>query len=445
MIVRPSLRQPSTWLWCAGILLLAFVIRFDTVLNSGLHRRVIRTFETQAVAESLVKSGSFADPFRTPTGPTAHIAPVFPLLLAALIRATPDDAAYELTKEVLSAAAASLHYALLPILALALGMERRTGIVAAGVSLAVFALLPANVKPLETQGSWEHTWTACGIVALAILAAFALQKPALPAAAAWGVGWGIFLLLIPTMAPIFPAWLGVGLWRSWRDCRVRYLRFAAVAAGLTLLVLAPWTLRNVRVLGAPIWGRDNFGLELAVSNNDCAEASFIAMLRSGCHARTHPNVNPAEAFRIREAGEVRYGAQRLAEALTWIRTNPGRFAWLTAERFRQFWFPELGAGSASYPVWVVTLLGFAGLAFACKSNRFAAFLLGSLLLLYPLVYYIVQHVVRYRYPVLWVSSLMSAYVLTTVWERLGVSDRPQNWRPFVRGPDKAPVRVIGRL
>jgi hypothetical protein len=413
----PSLRRRSTWLWCAAILALAFALRLDTILAGGLHRRVIRTFETQAVAESLVRSGSFADPFRTPTGATAHLAPAFPLFLAALMRTTPDDAAYELAKEALSALAASLHYALLPIVALALGMDRRTGILAAAISIGLFALLPANVKPLETQGSWENTWAALGIVMLSILAGFTLRRPAFPAAAAWGVGWGLFLLLIPTMAPVFPAWITLGLWRSWRENRARYLRFAAVAPACLLLTLAPWTLRNLRVLGAPVWGRDNFGLELSVSNNDCAEASFVAMLRSGCHARTHPNVNAAEAHRLREIGEVRYNAQRLHQALAWIRAHPGRFAGLTAERFRHFWFPVLGPGPASWPLWAVTLLGFAGLAFAWRTDRFAALLLAAPLLLYPAVYYLVQHVVRYRYPVLWVSAFLTSHALVTLWCR----------------------------
>jgi hypothetical protein len=121
---------------------------------------------------------------------------------------------------------------------------------------------------------------------------------------------------------------------------------------------------------------------------------------------------------MREMGEVVYHRQRLKAAVAWMTAKPGRFARLTAERFRLFWFPKLGPGVASYPFWVVTLLGWIGVIWAYRSNRFAASLFGSMLGVYPLVYYLVQHVLRYRYPILWVSSLMSAYALAAAWDRI---------------------------
>lgn len=197
----------------------------------------------------------------------------------------------------------------------------------------------------------------------------------------------------------------------------RWLRFAALSTACLLVTLAPWTTRNWLVLGSPVWGRDNLGLELHVSNNDCAAATFAQMQRSGCHAKTHPNASPQEAAKIREAGEIRYNQQRLREALAWVRSHPARFTGLTLERFALFWFPEVGPGAASYPLWAVTLAGFAGLILCYKENRLAAMLFGALLLVYPLIYYSVQHFLRYRYPVLWVSSLMTAYALTVAWQR----------------------------
>ena len=40
------------------------------------------------------------------------------------------------------------------------------------------------------------------------------------------------------------------------------------------------------------------------------------------------------------------------------------------------------------------------------------------LLLYPLIYYGIQHFTRYRYPILWVSSLLAAYALDRAWLKL---------------------------
>jgi hypothetical protein len=445
------------------ILLLALGIRVGTVLDGGGNLRVLRGLETQAVADSLASSGAFANPFRYETGPTAHLAPVYPLFLSGLERLFPEDGDYETAKQALSALAASLHYALLPLLAVAAGLPRRVGVIGALVAIAMFLLLPANVRPLETQGSWENTWAALGIVALSILAAGTFRQARFTTrrAVAWGVAWGVYLLLIPTMALAFPVWL-IQLRIS--DCGLqvsggnvgnpqsrgpaggtpalqqgpaggtpalqqapavrRWLRFAALSTLFLLLTLAPWTIRNWLVLGSPVWGRDNLGLELHVSNNDCAAATFAEMQRSGCHAKTHPNANAQEAAKIREVGEIRYNQQRLRDALAWVRAHPARFTGLTLERLALFWFPEVGRGAASYPLWGVTLAGFAGLIVCYKENRLAAMLFGSLLLVYPLTYYFVQHFLRYRYPVLWVSSLMAAYALTVAWQRFKAGREP---------------------
>jgi hypothetical protein len=419
---------------------------------------VLRGLETQAVADSLASAGTFANPFRYETGPTAHLAPVYPLFLSGLELLFPDEADYEAAKQVVSAVAASLQYALLPLLAVAAGLPRRVGVIGALVAIGMFLLLPANVRPLETQGSWEHAWAALGIVALSILAASTFRQARFTTgrAAAWGVAWGIYLLLIPTMALVFLVWLtqlriaDCGLRISSGGVRNpqstidnpqsrglagpnrasgthgkpgqtpavrRWLRFAALSTACLLATLAPWTIRNWLVLGSPVWGRDNLGLELYVSNNDCAAATFAEMERSGCHARTHPNANPQEAAKIRAAGEIRYNQQRLREALAWVRAHPARFTGLTLERFALFWFPDVGRGAASYPLWAVTLAGFAGLILCYKENRLVAMSFGSLLLVYPLAYYFVQHFLRYRYPILWVSSLMTAYALTVAWQR----------------------------
>lgn len=470
----PLLRE---FTWCILLLLLAVPIRLDTAFSRGNRGTVLRGLETQAVADSLARTGQFANPFRHETGPTAHLAPAYPLFLSGLELLFPEDEDYETAKQVLSALAASLQYAVLPLLAMAAGLPGSVGVLGALVAIAMFLLLPANVRPLETQGSWENAWAALGIVALSILAAGTLRQARFTTgrAALWGVAWGLYLLLIPTMALVFLSWLAVGLLVNvgatpcgrplhgnsptggdhmgsplHRDGSERrrdglnrasataaaqlgdpqarrprcqgpavrqWLRFAALATACLLVTLAPWTIRNWLVLGSPVWGRDNLGLELHVSNNDCAAATFTEMSRSGCHAKTHPNANPQEAAKIREVGEIRYNRDRLWDALRWMRANPARFIGLALERCALFWFPDVGPGAASYPLWAMTIAGFAGLVFCYRENRLAAMLFGSLLVVYPLIYYLVQHFLRYRYPVLWVSSLMTAYALTVGWQR----------------------------
>ena len=180
------------WLAPLLIFLIAFAFRLNTVFTGPYgHTRVLRGHEPQSVAESLVRTGQFANPFHTPTGPTAHLAPFQPLLLATLITAFPGDASYETAKQILSSAAAAVQYALLPLAAAALGLSRATGITAAALAIATFAFLPRNIQPIETQGTWEATYAALALVLLTI--AFKKSRPAI-----FGIACGVTVLLIPS-------------------------------------------------------------------------------------------------------------------------------------------------------------------------------------------------------------------------------------------------------
>jgi len=138
------------------IFVIAFLLRLNTFYTgSHRHSRVLRGQEPQAVAESLVRTGQFANPFHTPTGPAAHLAPFQPMLLATLLSAFPGDANYETARQILYSVAASLQYARLPIAAVAFGLARATGITAATLAIVTFEFLPGNIQPIETQWTWE--------------------------------------------------------------------------------------------------------------------------------------------------------------------------------------------------------------------------------------------------------------------------------------------------
>ncbi len=82
---KPPQKTPRAphrpWLAPLLIFLIAFAFRLDTVFTGpSSHTRVLRNHEPQSVAESLVRTGQFANPFHTPTGPTAHLAPFQPVL-----------------------------------------------------------------------------------------------------------------------------------------------------------------------------------------------------------------------------------------------------------------------------------------------------------------------------------------------------------------------------
>jgi len=399
---RPAKEAPrSNWKFRVVpvlIFTIAFLLRLSIIYTGPYgHTRVLRGHEPQAVAESLVRTSQFANPFHTPTGLTAHLAPFQPLLLATLIAVFPGDGNYETAKQILSSAAASLQYALLPLAAVALGLSRATGITAAALAILTFEFLPRNVQPIETQGTWEAAYAGLALVLLTI--AYRRAQPAV-----FGLACGLTILVIPSAALLAAVWLAM-----------RKQKLAVLVAVLTLL---PWTARNMLVLGSPIWGRDNLGLELEVANNDCAASKFTVNRHSGCFEARHPNMNPDEAAKVIEEGEAAYNSRKLREAVTWMSQNPARFASLTAERIRLFWFPEIGSSLLT----LITLLGFAGAAVLFKQNREAFWNLAIPLIVYPPVYYLTQNFPRYRYPILWISFMLAAVALGALRSRIWKSN-----------------------
>jgi hypothetical protein len=177
--------------------------------------------------------------------------------------------------------------------------------------------------------------------------------------------------------------------------------------GVTLAVLSPWAIRNEVVLGAPILSRSNFGLELWIANNDVSAASYGDNGES--HTRYQPFINPLEADQIRRLGEVTYMRQKMDASETWIEQHPRRFAMLTGNRIFRFWFPITFRPVQTIVVWSLSVAGIVGLAYVWARQRSAFWILGSIWLAYPLVYYLVQLDNPYRYPIYWSVLLLAAF------------------------------------
>ncbi len=368
-------------------------------------------FETVAVARSLAAGRGFSDPFGAlDTGPTAHVAPLLPVLLSGVLRLTGDTPAFTLAAVVLCVLLHSLHMVLLlPLAQLLLG-DYRPG---------VWAAVCASIVPtMPVFPQWEVIWAATGsmLFCLATARLFQSFRPAWARGAASGACCALLLLLSPAELMLCAAWMAfLWFWKrpGAKETAALALSFAAAAA----LVLLPWTIRNYRQFGALFLVRDNFGLELYSSNNDCAEARDYSNGLNGCHERMQANLSVHEATLVRDMGEWNYNRSRLALAKQWIGEHPSRFTELTLRRFKEFWFPSPGeAGPYSYSVWVVTALSVGGLIVLGRRRDRALFAFVAILSLYPAVYYVVQTAPRFRFPILWVSLLPAGLALQTLYE-----------------------------
>jgi len=417
--------------WCIVVFAVSFLIL--AVLPEGrLNELTVPTGgENIRVARSLAFSGAFADPFATmKTGTTAHVAPAYPFLYSLALRMFGTGYVALLTLWALNVGFFSFQMGLLPLLSHRLHLGVLPGILAA--ALGTFSLY----SPIDTR------WESFLVGLLLLLTFFATERsfyrPSAAASVFAGIFWGVLILTNPVLGFLLLAWPLCWFFAQPKAERGKAARRVALIVALALLIASPWIVRNYARFGSFVFVRDNLGLELYTSNNSCAAPSISENIQSGCHARTHPNANGAVAAQLAAAGEVQFNHAKLHAASDWISSHPAAFLRLTLQRFRLFWFPHPERLWEGAPVWIVTLLSFAGLWVIAQKNVVAAWLMGSAWLLFPLVYYITQFEPRYRYPIYWTSLLPAGCALLEILRRLlGFSDPQRKSFPKSTAPETA--------
>lgn len=348
--------------------------------------------EIEHVARSLADSGVFGNPFGYQTGPTAHVAPGYPLFLGLVYRVFGECGIA--AQRLLNAAVVAAHYALLPGFAMVCGLPLRAGVVA-----GLVAAIGTYKMYVETTGNWEAAYVALAIVLLlwTTLRAWQREDGTSSPALKRGLGWGVALLLSPVLLILLASILLAEM-AMFRRFRPALIVFATAA-----MMQIPWTIRNQMAMGAPVWSRSNFGVELRISNNGAARPLLEENL-SQLNVY-HPAVGGAS--RYQEIGEVRYYQESFAGARTWIGEHPAAFLKLTAQRIAAFWVRSTNRTWTNRITTALTILGLAGFAFSRMPRRTRLLFL-LLWTCYPLVYYAVQVDRRYRYPIEWSFVLMAA-------------------------------------
>ena len=362
-------------------------------------------WETNAVAVSLATRGTFADPYAVPTGPTAHVPPAFPALLALIysVFGLTVTAGYVTWFVQLAAAAAMV--AMLPWLAHRLGAGREAGVIG-GLG---GALLPR----------WTYQVECFAAVALGVLLAWhvtrwRLARASTAGAVVLGLAWGAAFHLTPSLLPVLLGCLLFGLW--WRGDRQAWLGTGATVLGV-VLACTPWAWRNHTVFGDVFFVRGNFGLELRMGNHDGAVADIDLTDVPGQQTERHPRTNLAEARRLQEIGERAYMREARREATAWIRANPVAFLGLSARRALYFWLGAPSQGVLAVLTALLTILAALGLRDrwrALDPPGRAAFVIP--MLTFPLVYYVVLFMPRYRAPL---AGLLLVLAGSTVWRWVG--------------------------
>ena len=226
----------------------------------------------------------------------------------------------------------------------------------------------------------------------------------------YGVLWGVIGLTNPSTLSFLPfagCWLAYQLYRRGK----RFVLPALVAAVLFWMTMMPWLVRNYEVFHKPVFVRDNVGVEIRCGNNPLAEGIWVGMY--------HPSQNPILYRQYQEMGEAAYAAEQSRLAKQWIAENPKQFAIITFRRFVFYWngLPRLSKIQAleqfkNSLFLASSLLSIAGLVLAIKNRVHGVFLFASLLIFYPLVYYVSFPHPRYRHPIDPELVILGVYLFT---------------------------------
>jgi len=389
---------------------LAFVIRIGLLFATHSYRS-IEYSELVNVATSLAQGRGFANAFGN-TGPTAHMSPLYPLLLSVVYRWFGTGTTGEIAQETLSCFLAALTWALIPLLAEICQFDRCVGVGAASAG----AVLTIN-RWAETKGSSEAAMAglACVLLVMCHMRFWYARDFSVRAAISTGILSGLALLVSASLGSIVLGVLLTGYFLFRATAAKMYLRFGLVAVAAILVTLLPWALRNYFVLGDLVWTRSNFPLELMVSNNDYARARLQDNDQAGL--RYHPYMSAEQREAVTGMGELAYQRKVKGQALRWIASHPRRFAWLTLQRIYYVWFPEMKRPLQSMALAFLALAGIPALVVLLKRRLPIGYGLLTIWVAYPLVYYVVQTHPRYVYPMQWTMYLLCSQSVWLAYRR----------------------------
>lgn len=381
------------------IFLVALLVRVALAIHQHAWSHNMRA-EMEREAISMATTGVLGNPFSLPTGPSATVPPLYPLIMSAIFRVFGWAAWGEGVKVLLTCLVSSAQYALLPWLGKRLRLAAPIGL-AAGL---LGALLPLNPY-IEVQGDFENHLSALVFLILLAWTEKAMNCiPSLAGALVLGLFYGVCALLNPVFGPLCFISFAAILYGQ-RKAVLAKPQMAFVAALASILVVAPWGIRNYYQLGSPIVTRSNFGLEFWLANND--RASPLMTENGALYDCCHPLQNADQAREVQRLGEVEYNKRLKQQAFAWVREHPDQFAKLTALRFWYFWAPKAPEALRTIAFRLFTLLSFLGLILLWRSNRRAALFVSVPLAFYPFPYYLVQMHFRYRYPFNFIFLLLT--------------------------------------
>ncbi len=364
--------------------------------------------ELNCLAQSILSGQGLSSPFGGSTGPSAFLAPGYPLLVALVYRVSGTES----LRSAAMLAALNVVFGVLTVLALMIVAKRLFGNRTAYIAGTLCAMSPAMV--FLPALFWETSMSMLFLTAMLAVAMGCVDRPSPFNWIAFGAYSALAMFFNPALLVTFA---GAAGWAAYKTRRVSP-RAPWLAAVSCLVLFAAWPIRNAVVLHTFIPLRSNLGYELWQGNRLGSEGFFTPDL--------YLNRNREEYGRYAALGEVPYMREKSAIAVAAIRHDPIRFARLTLKRTGAFW-TALGGHGISFvvigEVTIVSLLGIGGLIAMLAQRREGGGLLTICFLFFPLPYYITHPDFRFRLLLEPAALLLSSWALQGCLGRLRLREK----------------------
>jgi Dolichyl-phosphate-mannose-protein mannosyltransferase len=397
--MRQSLVRAATSVWL--IMLVAFLLRllYFLLMSHLIPRMVLAEVpfqnEVGNVASALAHGQGFCCLFRQPTGPTAWLAPIYPLLVAGIFKlfgifTLQSFAAAVLLNCIFSATAA------MPLFFVG---KRIGGLVTAAVAGWIWAIFPSGII-LPFEWIWDTSLSVL-LAAGLLWATLALENSSKRRDfALYALLWAASLLTNPALGAVLPFLIGWLIYRQRASLR-HVVASCALTLAVIILCCLPWTARNYLHFHRFIPLRSNFPYEFWSGNNEIFDEHSHAVNRITRYEQVHLYA---------QLGENAFLDEKRDEAIRFVLSHPALYASLFGRRMVATW---LGTGSpwldfantdsllARFLIgWnAVALLGMlAGLVRLYLRSLVNFVPIAAFPVVFPLTFYIAHTSLRHRHP-----------------------------------------------
>jgi uncharacterized membrane protein YhhN len=377
--------------------------------------------ETGSIALALSEGQGFSSPFRSNTGPTAWLVPIYPFLLSIIFRVLGPMNLHSFAAIV----SLNIVFSTLTCIPIFYIGQRLGGRAVADLAAWLWVLLPGAIM-IPFEWVWDTSLSAFLVALLLYLTLCLSDSRNVPDWLAYGALWGFSLLTNASIGALLLPWIG---WAFYRQSKLAAAsetsgtgnpsraasptnahplrnfstwRGPLLSLALAALCCLPWTVRNYVQFHELIPLRSNFPFEFWSGNN-----SIFDPYGGSPMARI---TQAAEVRQYKQLGETAYMADKWRRAKEFVRTHPRLEVQLTRERLTTTWFCTKTpvADFLETDSWLIRIIflynavlfigAVGGIFVLARRRNIFAFPLAAAPLFFPLVYYITHVSLRLRHP-----------------------------------------------